>query len=213
MTVAICDRQLLFADAFAHVLGQRGETAVVVPSPDDVLDALGDAPVASVVLDAGFPGGAALLATRRIRHARPGAVVVCLAEGPEDARLVLNAGADRVLSKRQPLHLLVEAVLWPSNERLHPPAALRQRAAERNSARRPSREQPLPVQFLTKRERDVLVLLTSAETTAGIARRLGISVTTTRGYIQSTFIKLGVHSRVEAVTYAVKHAVVESSER
>jgi two-component system nitrate/nitrite response regulator NarL len=44
--------------------------------------------------------------------------------------------------------------------------------------------------------------------TSAIAESLGISVATTRGYIQSTFTKLGVHSRVEAVTYAVRHGVV-----
>jgi DNA-binding CsgD family transcriptional regulator len=48
----------------------------------------------------------------------------------------------------------------------------------------------------------------SAQSTYRIADELGISVTTTRGYVQSILAKFGVHSRVEAVAYAVRHSVV-----
>jgi two-component system nitrate/nitrite response regulator NarL len=54
----------------------------------------------------------------------------------------------------------------------------------------------------------VLQLLAMAKSTERIATEMGISVTTTRGYIQAILEKLGVHSRVEAVTYAVRHSVV-----
>jgi DNA-binding CsgD family transcriptional regulator len=71
------------------------------------------------------------------------------------------------------------------------------------------RHRPLATQFLTNREREVLGLLVSAQSTARIADELGISLTTARGYVQSILAKLGVHSRVEAVAYAVQHCVVQ----
>jgi DNA-binding CsgD family transcriptional regulator len=55
---------------------------------------------------------------------------------------------------------------------------------------------------LTRRERDVLGLLSQAMAIRLIARVLGISVHTCRGYIKSLLSKLGVSSQLEAVVKA-----------
>ena len=56
--------------------------------------------------------------------------------------------------------------------------------------------------FLTPREREVLVLLERGEPTRDMAGRLGISVTTVRNHVQGILRKLGAHSRLEAVSLA-----------
>jgi PAS domain S-box-containing protein len=58
---------------------------------------------------------------------------------------------------------------------------------------------------LSRRERDVLRLLTEGLGNATIAQRLGLHGGTIRNYVQGIFAKLGVHSRLEAVAYASKH--------
>ncbi|SDF23331.1 Response regulator receiver domain-containing protein [Blastococcus fimeti] len=206
-TVVICDQHLLFGESFAQALQERRREAVVVPWPEDVLSVLESRPVGSVVLDVGFPHGAALTVTRRIRSTWPDICVVCLGEEP-DRRHYTDGGADVVLSKKQPLGALVEAAM--RTHHVHAPSSgSRPHQAGRGRSAPPSRrDQPLPARFLTSRERDVLRLLVLAHPTSQIAAELGISVATTRGYVQSTFIKLGVHSRVEAVTYAVRNGVV-----
>lgn len=53
---------------------------------------------------------------------------------------------------------------------------------------------------LTPRERQVLARLAAGEPTAEIARALGVTTDTVRTHVKRTLAKLGVHSRVEAVS-------------
>lgn len=58
---------------------------------------------------------------------------------------------------------------------------------------------------LTAREREVLGQLVHGARTEEISERLSISVNTTRNHIQHILQKLDVHSRMEAVTYVMRH--------
>jgi DNA-binding CsgD family transcriptional regulator len=57
---------------------------------------------------------------------------------------------------------------------------------------------------LTAREREVLQLLTDGYDGAAIAKELYLSPATVRNHIQHILAKLGVHSRVEAVAFALR---------
>lgn len=59
---------------------------------------------------------------------------------------------------------------------------------------------PADAPTLTTREREILELLRTGATTAGIAGELGITRATVRNHMQNIFGKLGVHSRLAAVT-------------
>ncbi|HVA28640.1 MAG TPA: LuxR C-terminal-related transcriptional regulator [Candidatus Baltobacteraceae bacterium] len=61
---------------------------------------------------------------------------------------------------------------------------------------------------LTRREGDVLALLAEGLRTPEIAGRLQLAPTTVRSHIQNLLPKLGVHSRAEAVIFALKHGLV-----
>lgn len=61
---------------------------------------------------------------------------------------------------------------------------------------------------LTDREREVLSLLAEGADTCGIARALVISPSTTRNHIRNILNKFQVHSRLEAVLYALRHGLV-----
>lgn len=63
-------------------------------------------------------------------------------------------------------------------------------------------------QVLTRREHDVLVLLAQGVSTAQIAQRLRVASATVRNHVQNLFLKLGAHSRAEAVVLAVKSGLV-----
>jgi DNA-binding NarL/FixJ family response regulator len=62
---------------------------------------------------------------------------------------------------------------------------------------------------LTERENQVLALLTQGETTNSIGGKLTISNATARNHIQNILAKLGVHNRLEAVAFALRHKVIE----
>lgn len=77
--------------------------------------------------------------------------------------------------------------------------------------RRPS--QPDPAQRLaarlTGRERECLLMLLEGLDTAAMVERLGVSRTTVRTHLQAVRTKLGVHSRLEAASFAVRHRLPE----
>ena len=67
--------------------------------------------------------------------------------------------------------------------------------------------------FLTPRERECLVLLVEGLDTGGIATKLGVSPATVRTHVQSVLMKLGVHSRLEAASYAVRYGLLDEAAR
>ncbi len=62
---------------------------------------------------------------------------------------------------------------------------------------------------LTPRERDVLRALADGLSDKEIAQRLHVGIGTVRNHIVSIFGKLGVHSRLQALVFAVRHGIVE----
>ncbi|HET9488697.1 MAG TPA: LuxR C-terminal-related transcriptional regulator [Methylomirabilota bacterium] len=61
---------------------------------------------------------------------------------------------------------------------------------------------------LTRREREVLRLLSTGANTRTAAERLGVSPATIRNHVQNLLGKLGVHSRLQAVAYATTHGLL-----
>lgn len=70
------------------------------------------------------------------------------------------------------------------------------------------RDGDAPAPDLTRRELEVLRLITGGAGTRAIAERLHISPATVRNHVQNLLGKLGVHSRLEAAAYAVRHGLL-----
>jgi two-component system, NarL family, nitrate/nitrite response regulator NarL len=209
----VCDSHLLFGESFAHALRSAGAAVTVTSHPDEALRALSAMPAERVVMNALFSEGNGLAAIRRICQTWPRTHVSCLGAGTAQLRqAAVEAGAHAVLSKMRSLDEVVDAVLrgslsTPRQDALwvSPPVDARVPTPRANNV---ADSAALAAKFLTNRERDVLRMLVSGHPTSRIADELGISATTARGYIQSILEKLGVHSRVEAVSYAIRHSVV-----
>lgn len=61
---------------------------------------------------------------------------------------------------------------------------------------------------LSKREYEILQLVSTGAKAKNIAERLTISQTTVRNHIKNIYSKLGVHSQAEAINYAMRHGLV-----
>lgn len=61
---------------------------------------------------------------------------------------------------------------------------------------------------LSAREIEVLTLLAEGLSTKELARKLGISHFTARNHIQNILVKLGLHSKAQAVSFAFKQGIL-----
>ena len=66
-----------------------------------------------------------------------------------------------------------------------------------------------PAGDLTSREREILQLIAEGLTNGAIATRLFISVNTVRNHVQSILGKLGVHSKLEALSVAIRDGIID----
>jgi two-component system NarL family response regulator len=75
--------------------------------------------------------------------------------------------------------------------------------------RRQDDRQQLPTPRLTDREMEVLRLVAKGMNNRDIARELFISENTVKNHIRNILEKLQLHSRMEAVVYAVREKLLE----
>lgn len=211
MRVLLCDDHILFLDALAVVLRAAGHVpAVLVADPRSAVKAAcADGVIDVCVFDACTDVDAVIDAIEELRRLFPGLPVVMVTDSPDPlvAARAIDVGANAVVHKTDEVKRIVHAIeRVVAGEFLINPALIRQAMhVRRDNESRPSR--PL-IGHLTPRERLVLERLVAGDTTDSIATRLGISRTTTRGYVQAVLMKLGVHSRLEAVAFALRYSIV-----
>lgn len=157
-----------------------------------------------VLMDIVMPGMDGVTATRAIRRQFPQIQVVALTSFKDKGLVqeVLQAGAIGYLLKDVSAETLAEAIRAAHAGRttLSPEAA---QALAQDAA-----QPPAPGHDLTQREREVLALLVEGLTNAQIADRLVVSPSTIKSHVSHILAKLGVASRTEAATLAVRHRLV-----
>jgi PAS domain S-box-containing protein len=82
---------------------------------------------------------------------------------------------------------------------------VRERLAQAHPAAAPD---GTPPPELTRREIEVLRLITGGANTRAMAEKLHVSAATVRNHVQHILEKLGVHSRLEAAAYATRHRLL-----
>jgi two-component system nitrate/nitrite response regulator NarL len=65
----------------------------------------------------------------------------------------------------------------------------------------------IPLNRLTPRELEILRAMTAGNSTNDIATDLDISRLTVQSHVKSILVKLGVHSKVEAVVLGLRHGL------
>ncbi len=156
------------------------------------------------VLDVRMPGMTGVEATRRIKERFPDVRVLILTAYDDDPYIftLLQAGADGYVLKTTSGDELVQAVrtVHSGGVALSPEIAGK---VVRQATGRPAgaAEQ---VELLTPRELNVLRLAAQGLTNRAIGHQLAISHRTVQGHLASIYGKLGVSSRTEAVTEALR---------
>jgi len=157
-----------------------------------------------VLMDMVMPGMDGVATTRAIRQQFPQVQVIALTSFKEGQLIknVLEAGAIGYLLKDVSADDLARAIRAAHDGRatLSPEAA----QAMVQSANSP----PAPGLDLTERERGVLTLMIEGLNNTQIAVKLGVSPSTIKSHVSNILSKLGVASRTEAVTLALRSRIV-----
>ena len=157
-----------------------------------------------VLMDLKMSGMDGVTATRLIREKCPATQVVVLTSFHDEARVqgALQAGAMGFLLKDVTAAELAQAVRSARAGRI----TLASEATEAliHAAIQP----PPPGDDLTSREREVLALMVEGLSNNEIADRLVVSISTVKFHVSSILSKLGVGSRVAAVTLAIQRHLV-----
>jgi len=157
-----------------------------------------------ILMDMVMPGMDGSTATRLIRRQFPQVQIIALTSFKESEliRNALEAGAIGYLLKDVSADELARAIRAAHTGRatLSPDAA----QALVESANQP----PMPGLDLTEREREVLSLMIEGLNNTQIAGRLTVSPSTIKSHVSNILSKLGVASRTEAVTLALRNRIV-----
>ncbi len=105
--------------------------------------------------------------------------------------------------------LLLRDITREKRIQIELPVAVAQRLVEMTGAE----EEVGETAALTTRERQILSLLSGGLTNAAIAAKLNVSANTVASHLKHLFPKIGVHSRSQAVAYAMSHGIRPSTSR
>jgi two-component system nitrate/nitrite response regulator NarL len=221
MKIVICDGHRVFSDALASLLRGVGHEVVgSVVSLEEAAEICGRAQADACVVD--------LRPTRTGRRpdieqavrSAPGTAFIALSASAAAATLrqAAEAGAGGLALKGDDfgefLRVVTETV--SGEERGAGPRPAKQVVLSRSAKAALRAGQGVaagPSQFLTEREWEALGRLVRGESTAGMARAMGVRISTARTHIDAVLSKLGAHTRLEAVAYAVREGLVDTSNR
>lgn len=193
------------------LLGLGAEDIVVAYTGSDGVAAAKRSELDVALVDIGLPDRSGLSVGREIMDLDSRTLVVALTAVKDAliARHALKLGFAAYLPKDISLDIFAQGM-----RNVLRGGRIDLSSAGPSTSRRPSRTEPWREgSDLTGRELEVLSLLVEGCTGPTIATRLGISRNTVRTHIQSILTKVQVHSRLQAVAFAVEEGLVDVSSR
>jgi DNA-binding NarL/FixJ family response regulator len=187
--ILVVDGDPAAGQEIAALLGGVGLEARTATSGEDALAVAGERRPQAVLLEVPLPGVCGYEVLQGLRHRYGEKLPIMFVSGervePFDRVAGLLLGADDYVVKPfAPDELIARVRRLVVRSASDEPAALRSK--------------------LTRREQEVLRLLTSGLTQPEIARKLVISSRTVASHIEHILDKLGVHSRAQAVALALR---------
>jgi DNA-binding NarL/FixJ family response regulator len=204
--VFIIDDHKMFTQAVAAALTEEPDMEVVgtVDTLTDARRELEKVEVDVILLDQRLPDGQGTHAAAELRAIRPGAkvVLVTAAMDPSVLNEALAAGCAGFVTKGDSIDALSAAVRAAASGAtpVSPAMLNRLMSGDPNAA---NLTEPL-----TPRETAVLLFLADGMSNEEISKRLFISIHTLRNHIQSIISKLGAHSKLEAVSIAIREGLI-----
>jgi len=159
------------------------------------------------IVDLGLPDGSGLTLIDEIRHKEQQTFIVVATIYDDERNMLdaLRAGANGYLLKDDPRESILEYLRGVLED--HAPVSQRSldkvldHFHQQGDSRRKS--------DLTEREEDVLRLIAKGYNVTEAAQLLKLSANTVKGYVKTIYSKLGISSRAEATSEAIKRNLIE----
>lgn len=209
ISVLLVDDHRMFAESLARLLAEEDDIEVVgsTGSPDEAIRLVRSRRPSVVLVDYQLPDRDGAQVAAEIKAIEPATVIV-MVTGSSDDRILLaaiEAGCSGFLTKDRAAHEVAAAVRGAvAGEALVDPALLARLLPRLHRGYRAAGAD------LTDRERTILTALAEGKSNRMIATELHLSVNTIRNYVQSVLTKLGAHSKLEAVSVAVRQGIIDA---
>jgi len=210
-----------------HALFRRGLEIVLEPEPDIVV--VGEASDGQeatakaqelmpdvVLMDVRMPRRSGIEAAREIRDTLPHVRILMLTVSEEEADLydAIKAGASGYLLKEISTEEIAQAIrsVVAGQSRISPSMASKLLTEFATMSKQATERRLMPPPRLTDRETEVLKLVANGLNNRDIARELYISENTVKNHVRNILEKLHLHSRMEAVVYAMRQNILDLPE-
>ena len=215
LRVLIVDDHALFRRGLQMVLKQEADIEVVGEAEDghEAVQKAEELMPDVILMDVRMPHRSGIEATQQIKDLLPHVKILMLTISDEEADLydAIKAGASGYLLKEISIDEVADAVrsVWAGQSRISPSMAAKLLTEFAAMSKRADERQQLPAPRLTEREMEVLKLVAQGMNNRDIAKELFISENTVKNHIRNILEKLHLHSRMEAVVYAVREKLLE----
>jgi len=219
--IIIIDDHQLFREGVKRILEFEESFEVVAEGDDgsDIICLYKEHMPDVVLMDINMPGKNGVEATADLIKEFPDAKVIMLSIHDDESYVThaLKSGALGYMLKEMDADEIVEAIKVVANggSYLHPKvtknlvAEFRRLSEHENKGSFHQTEVRRPFHLLTKRECEVLQLLTDGQSNRAIGETLFISEKTVKNHVSSILQKMNVNDRTQAVVTAIKNGWVE----
>ncbi|MBI2237190.1 MAG: response regulator transcription factor [Actinobacteria bacterium] len=215
LRVMVVDDHALFRRGLQMVLEQEPDLELVGEASDgaEAIDRAQALMPDVILMDIRMPKRSGIEAAGRIKDMLPHVKILMLTISDEEADLyeAIKAGASGYLLKEIPIEEVADAIrsVWAGQSRISPSMASKLLSEFAAMSKASSERPQMPAPKLTDREMEVLKLVAQGMNNRDIAKELFISENTVKNHIRNILEKLHLHSRMEAVVYAVREKLLE----
>ena len=189
-----------------EVVGEAGDGADAVAKAEETVPDV-------VLMDVRMPKRSGLEATRSIKEILPNTKILMLTISDEEADLydAIKSGASGYLLKEISIEEVANAVraVNAGQSLISPSMASKLLNEFASMVKRSDERAGVPAPRLTDRELQVLKLVARGHNNRDIAKELFISENTVKNHVRNILEKLHLHSRMEAVVYAVRERLLD----
>ncbi len=191
-------KMILNAQSDMEVVDDVGDGRAAVERAQDLLPDI-------VLMDISMPYLNGLKATEKLKQCCPKVKVLTLTRHKDDGYLqqILRAGASGYVLKQSPPRELLHAIRAVAAGGKYLDPAVTGKVMGNYAGKRPASSRDGSQETLSDREADVVRLIALGHSNKEIAAHLELSVKTVEVHKANGMKKLGIHSRIDIVRYAV----------